>query len=1388
MRIDGIQLTEGSNFRNATIDGGTGFPAMPNPGELYFRTDANALFARNNANWVELAAQSTITAHMADDTRHLTTSQNTLLDGITVSFTDVNQLAGVTSNIQSQFNALNVTVADAGIQLNNISNYNVLSRDEKPDVKLEWERMFNEQPDILAKAAGLGITGALIQNYTTAITTLDTYLSSLGPNQIWTNFGVDTIMIGDSLATYRRNFYFQRQLLLNAMIAKAGQLPLTSTIVPSTNIDLTNKLYVDNMDYLNLNPKAGMTSGDSTVPVYSDFKFSLGTGGTSALTLVDSESKQVVYFNATTPTTKQSMFRAYRFSDNDSFVFDNDAISAAFLNANERVGAMLNAGTNFVVLQLVTITYPTTTTRIAIARTDGSSRWQDWTFAYDVLPQFQGSMLTNWSLIQDPVFGDRILQVVYDLPGAAYSDLRVYDSTLTLLRTQRMYSQSTDVCMSDLTGAGRTAASISVGYYPYGFGHGFTWNPFTETFHQKNAGYYNGKTSAGQTYGQNYALSISWVIPRSWIMSGTGTPSNLIPVKTSGFRYHAYQDSTWDADDGGMSTAGYGNAGNAYTITTDEYSGQVCLSTKGTWSYSDIGNNYVFAAGRVYKTFGSSLLSSQLKQIGAALPDGSAWSKMINPGFTQVIDNQISFVGTSVRFGTSLITTTFSTTSFNSAYIANDTFKLDAANAKLFVGQQWPTDVSSSSPGNFGTVVVAGVPNVHWTVPGKPIYIASASGTTRTYALAGYTIPAIPSTVSGITGLTYRGTSVWNGSTSAPVVWAIVGNATKYYVAKLVAGAWSIVGTSVYDAAVAAGMAARGDGLATASIGESATLLTQNGRWMIDLVIPYPGAQSFYSTTFDINTNTMVVNTWNKFASINAGKPGGYVSSTGYSGSAYGYSTTLGYYAIRSTAAGSSSYFLSSKDPRGVGGTFTEDQWFAGNSGRYETFISCESATGLVAYLSEYPIFLGGYFTKIPTTTLTLLPNTVNYVYATKDSSDRTTVNVTTSTGLLPNSFSRMRIAAITTNATSIVSSTVYSFDGIVLPAQEGKAGQVLKTDGSVTFWAPAAGASPVNSVAGKIGDVLLNGADISAPRNATASDLGTAKEIRWKNFGASHTIFDASAGTTPTGAACSQTDATNAWQATYPTLMGYNGSATYGVRVDSAKKADTATSASFATSAGTANSATVATTASTAGNTSSISMSLGNQNTWTGTQFFQSNKGGGSYLGASGVAFTLEASSSDAGAAAMTFIRSGQYAVNIGLDPDNFFRIGGYSAAANRLQMDMSGNLTMAGNITAYSDERLKRNWLPLPGNFVGQWAQVKHGVFERIDSGETQVGLSAQGVNKILPWAVSEMADGYLTVNYGAAAGVATVALAQEVVELKAQLQQQGDLIKMLMKKIGY
>lgn len=70
------------------------------------------------------------------------------------------------------------------------------------------------------------------------------------------------------------------------------------------------------------------------------------------------------------------------------------------------------------------------------------------------------------------------------------------------------------------------------------------------------------------------------------------------------------------------------------------------------------------------------------------------------------------------------------------------------------------------------------------------------------------------------------------------------------------------------------------------------------------------------------------------------------------------------------------------------------------------------------------------------------------------------------------------------------------------------------------------------------------------------------AEQLSWKNYGNNHTIFDASQSTSPQGGAVSNTDPDYAWAATYPTLMGWNGTNTYGVRVDRAKYAETAGSA----------------------------------------------------------------------------------------------------------------------------------------------------------------------------------------------------------------------------------
>lgn len=102
-----------------------------------------------------------------------------------------------------------------------------------------------------------------------------------------------------------------------------------------------------------------------------------------------------------------------------------------------------------------------------------------------------------------------------------------------------------------------------------------------------------------------------------------------------------------------------------------------------------------------------------------------------------------------------------------------------------------------------------------------------------------------------------------------------------------------------------------------------------------------------------------------------------------------------------------------------------------------------------------------------------------------------------------------------------------------------------------------------------------------------------------------------------------------------------------------------------------------------------------------------------------------------------------------------------------------IAGNLTVTGtvsgsNITGTSDERLKEDWAPFAADFLERLASVRHGTYTRIDTKERRVGVGAQSLQKVIPEAV--FGDETLSVAEGSAALAAVVALAQEVLRLRA------------------
>jgi hypothetical protein len=110
------------------------------------------------------------------------------------------------------------------------------------------------------------------------------------------------------------------------------------------------------------------------------------------------------------------------------------------------------------------------------------------------------------------------------------------------------------------------------------------------------------------------------------------------------------------------------------------------------------------------------------------------------------------------------------------------------------------------------------------------------------------------------------------------------------------------------------------------------------------------------------------------------------------------------------------------------------------------------------------------------------------------------------------------------------------------------------------------------------------------------------------------------------------------------------------------------------------------------------------------------------------------------------------------------------------------SGNLTMSGNITAYSDETLKKDWLELSSSFIEDLANVKSGTYTRIDSGDRQAGSSAQDWQKLLPEVTHKDEDGILSLAYGNAALVSAIELAKRVVSQESRIKRLESLIEKL------
>jgi hypothetical protein len=247
-------------------------------------------------------------------------------------------------------------------------------------------------------------------------------------------------------------------------------------------------------------------------------------------------------------------------------------------------------------------------------------------------------------------------------------------------------------------------------------------------------------------------------------------------------------------------------------------------------------------------------------------------------------------------------------------------------------------------------------------------------------------------------------------------------------------------------------------------------------------------------------------------------------------------------------------------------------------------------------------------------------------------------------------------------------------------------------------------------------------------------TDASVAGQLMWKNYGNNHTIFDASAGTSPQGGAVNNTNSAVAWTGTYPTLMGWNGTSTYGVRVDSARIADSLSSMNI--SQFTNNSGYITSGASISGNAASVT-------------YLPNRTDGTAYQVLWGAAYT------------------------------NGIGTIAYSCSGVTITSS-TGTLTASG-ITETSSKRYKENIISLE-NSLDKVIKLRGIKYNKIGNDFQEIGVIAEEVEKVVPEFVVYNKEGQAdSVNYGRI----TVLLIEGMKEQQLQIEKLKAEIQLLKSK---
>jgi predicted phage-related endonuclease len=216
-------------------------------------------------------------SHAADTSIHITASQNTLLDGITVTFGEINHLSGVDENVQLQLdNKLNLTGGT-------LTGFVTLHANPESNLQAAPKQYVDTQDALKVSKTGDTMTGALVlpgdptadlqaapkQYVDSSITTLTTYVNNQDATKVAkagdSMTGHLTLNADPTAALHAATKAYvdltdtnRKSYVDAADTALQGQINSVQATVDTLNADPVTKMYVDAQDMTKVT-KAGDT-------------------------------------------------------------------------------------------------------------------------------------------------------------------------------------------------------------------------------------------------------------------------------------------------------------------------------------------------------------------------------------------------------------------------------------------------------------------------------------------------------------------------------------------------------------------------------------------------------------------------------------------------------------------------------------------------------------------------------------------------------------------------------------------------------------------------------------------------------------------------------------------------------------------------------------------------------------------------------------------------------------------------------------------------------------------------------------------------------------------------------------------------------------------------